>query len=229
MREKVVAVIPVREGSQRIKDKNFCPFADEKSILHLKIKHLLKADCFDHIYISSDSEKARCIAKEMGVEFLSRPQHMCSSGVSWPEVIHCVASSVPGNPILAWVHTTSPLHSEYRKPVKTFLEKMSGYNSLVTVEPVQEFLITSRGRPYNYHWGHWHDYSQDLEKLYRVTGALFIARKNDMVEWHYVIGTKPYLYEASKFEAVDVDNPVDFKFAERIYILRKEGKLDAQK
>lgn len=228
MDEKVVAIIPVREGSQRIKDKNFRPFADEKSILHLKIRHLQSAGCFDEIYVSSDSQKAKGIAQETGVKFIDRDPVMCNNSTSWPEVINYVAASVPGNPVLAWVHTTSPLHFEYAKPIETFLSVSSGFNSLVVVEPIQEFFVTGKGRPYNYNWGHWHEYSQDLEKLYKVTGALFVARKNDMVKWHYVIGTKPYLYEVSKFESLDVDNPEDFKLAELLYQMIKEGKISCE-
>ena len=36
-RKEVVALIPVREGSQRVKQKNFKLFANEKSLLNLKI------------------------------------------------------------------------------------------------------------------------------------------------------------------------------------------------
>ena len=67
MKENVVAVIPVREGSQRVKNKNFRPFADELSLLHLKINQLKAANCFCHIYVSSDSEMAREIAEKNDV------------------------------------------------------------------------------------------------------------------------------------------------------------------
>ena len=38
MDQEIVALIPVREGSQRVKNKNFRPFANEKSLMHLKIR-----------------------------------------------------------------------------------------------------------------------------------------------------------------------------------------------
>ena len=71
-RQKVVALVPVREGSQRVKGKNFIPFGDGKSLLEIKIHALKDADCFDHIYVSSDSDRAREVALENGVEFLLR-------------------------------------------------------------------------------------------------------------------------------------------------------------
>ncbi|MFA6143152.1 MAG: hypothetical protein WC738_07690, partial [Candidatus Omnitrophota bacterium] len=58
----IVAVVPVREGSSRIKDKNFVPFGGHPTLVHNKIDHLKASGCFDHIYISSDSQRARDIA-----------------------------------------------------------------------------------------------------------------------------------------------------------------------
>lgn len=217
---QVVAVVPIREGSQRVKHKNFRPFGDQSSLLHLKLGHLKQAGCFDHIYVSSDSDRARRVAAECGVEFLERDPAMCRSDVRWAPVIHHVVSTVPGDPIVAWVHVTSPLAREYQPAIAKFLQVMGEYDSLLTVLRVQEFLVKASGRPLNYAWGHWHDYSQDLELLYVVTGALFVARKSDMLKWSYVIGTRPYLYEVSRFEAVEIDTEEDFRFAEVLYQLR---------
>ena len=46
--QDIVALIPVREGSQRVKGKNFIPFYEGESLLEIKINALKKADCFDH-------------------------------------------------------------------------------------------------------------------------------------------------------------------------------------
>ena len=57
--QEIVALIPVREGSQRVKGKNFIPFCNGKSLLEIKINALKEADCFDHIYVSNDSNRVR--------------------------------------------------------------------------------------------------------------------------------------------------------------------------
>jgi CMP-N-acetylneuraminic acid synthetase len=212
----VVAIIPVREGSQRVKNKNFRPFASHPSLLGLKISQLKHEGCFDRIYVSSDSERAREIALEYGVEFLPRSSEFCSSEIRWSEVIQYVVGTIPGDPVVAWVHTTSPLQREYAKPVNCFLSQRERYDSLVTVHRTQEFILRENGRPVNYCYGHWHDYSQDLEALFTVTGALFIAKKSDIVRWSYLIGVRPYLYEVSRFEALDVDEEEDFALAELV-------------
>ena len=50
-RREIVAVIPVREGSTRIKNKNFRKFSDKENLLSLKIEHLKSSRCFDQIYV----------------------------------------------------------------------------------------------------------------------------------------------------------------------------------
>jgi len=216
-----VAVIPVREGSQRVSDKNFKSFYNGKNLLEPKIEHLLNESCYDKIYVSSDSEKATKIAEKTGVCFLYREPYLCSSEVRWSDVIFGVTASIPGaNPIISWVHTTSPLHTYYKKPLLKFTDLISEYDSLVAVTPFQEFVVTERGRPLNYHWGPWHDYSQDLDTLYKVTGALFIAQKQDILKWRYLIGVKPYLFKVDRDLAVDVDTEQDYSMAQMFYANR---------
>jgi CMP-N-acetylneuraminic acid synthetase len=216
--DESIAVIPVREGSQRVMRKNFRPFASESSLLALKIRQLKKEGCFHRIYVSSDSSLAKSIAHDMDVEFLPRAPYLCSNTVRWSEVIAGVVESIPGqNPMVSWVHTTSPLHTSYKTPLELLQNDVSGFDSLVAVSIFQEFLIRENGRPFNYDWGPWHDYSQDLEKLYRVTGALFIARKQDILSWKYLIGIHPLLYSVDKHAAIDVDTEEDFAFAESFF------------
>lgn len=226
MNREVVAVIPVREGSSRVKDKNFRPFADEGSLLHLKIKQVKKAGCFDHIYVSSDSKRARVIAEDLGVEFLPRDPEMCKSSAKLYQYNTHMLETVPGDPYVAWTMVTAPLFEDYAQAVKKFLElDKQKYDSLITVLPFREFLINDKGRPLNCTYGHWHLLTQELDNNYTITGSLYLAGKSEQIEWRYWIGLKPYLYEITKQECIDVDYEQDFKIAEMLRIWRKNGKI----
>mgnify|MGYP001601090453 CR=1 FL=1 len=216
-KNEIVALIPVREGSQRIKNKNFIPFADGKSILEIKIEHLKKSNCFNHIYISSDSDKAKEIALSNGVEFLPRAPEMCRSDVPWAYVVEHIMNTIPGAPVVTWALATSPLFNDFSRPVDKFFENQPNYDSLVAVLPKKSFFLNKYGRGINYNLGYWHPYSQELETYYEVTGACYIGLKTDMLKWKYWFGARPYLYKVSISESVDVDTPEDFEFAQRIY------------
>lgn len=220
MAEDIVAVIPVREGSERIKDKNFKPFAGEKSLLHLKIRQLKEAGCFKAIYISSDSGKARAIAKEESVEFLERGERFCRSDIRWDEVTDHILGTVPGDPIVAWTMTTAPMFIDYKKALDAWAAAGAEYNSVLTVLKSREYLLDAKGRPINCNFGFWHSYTGELDPHFVITGSLYAARKSDQLRWHYWIGTKPLLFEISKFECVDVDYDDDFRFAEFLHRAR---------
>lgn len=54
---KITAVIPIRTGSQRVKDKNLRPFGDT-NLMELKIKTLLQVPELSSIVVNTNSEEA---------------------------------------------------------------------------------------------------------------------------------------------------------------------------
>jgi CMP-N-acetylneuraminic acid synthetase len=73
-REKITVVVPVRKGSQRVKNKNFKSFADS-SLLEVKLDILKKVDIIDDIVVNTDSERALEIAKDYGVNWYVREDY----------------------------------------------------------------------------------------------------------------------------------------------------------
>ena len=59
---KVTAVIPIRSGSQRVKDKNLRKFGDT-TLMELKIKNLLEVPELDKVIVNTNSEEAINIVK----------------------------------------------------------------------------------------------------------------------------------------------------------------------
>lgn len=220
---RTVAVIPVKQKSDRVENKNFKEFADGLSLIEFKLKQVIDSNCFDEVYISSNSPQAKSLAEKYGINHINREDYYCSNDISWSDVIHHVISSLPeeDNTSVAWCHTTSPLFWNYSEAITKYKELMqspeSGYDGLTTVTPFTEFLVTDKSRPFNYHWGIWHDYSQHMEKLYRITGALFVAKKSEMIKNRYVMSKKPYLFLTNPIEGLDVDTVFDFKLAQLIY------------
>ena len=74
MIKNLVAVVPVREGSQRVKNKNLRKF-NKKNLLIYKIEKLKKIKNIDEIIINTDSEEAIEIAKDLKVSFWKRAKY----------------------------------------------------------------------------------------------------------------------------------------------------------
>ena len=60
---KITAVIPIRSGSQRVKDKNLRPFANT-TLMENKINSLLQVPELDSIIVNTNSEAAIEIVKK---------------------------------------------------------------------------------------------------------------------------------------------------------------------
>lgn len=59
---KVTAVIPIRSGSQRVKDKNLRKFGNT-TLMELKIENLLQVPELDKVLVNTNSEGANTIVK----------------------------------------------------------------------------------------------------------------------------------------------------------------------
>ena len=218
---KIVAVIPVKHSSERVKSKNFREFSEGKSLFEIKLDQIISSNSFDEIYISSDSPDAKEIATKKGVHFIDRDEKFCNNITPWSDTIFHVANSIPeeNDVYRAWCHTTSPLFDEFKKAVATFNRELSNgnCNGLVSVSECKDFILDDLGNPVNYSWGRWHKYSQDLRSYYYVSGALFISSKEEMLLNRYVISTNPFLFVSSQEKSIDIDTEFDYEFAQYLF------------
>ena len=122
---KIVAVIPVKEISERVKSKNLRNFYNDQSLLKILIKKLKKCKEIKEIYISSDSEKIKRISKLEKCKYLHRDKKFCNNVTSWSDVISEVVNSIPedNQTTLMWCHTTTPLFDSYSKAIKIYKKK----------------------------------------------------------------------------------------------------------
>ena len=107
MKQIIKAVIPVRAGSQRIKNKNIKPFADS-NLLEIKINQLKKITKLDGIIVNSDSDEMLNVAKNLGVEVVKRDAYYASSEVSINEVYVNLAEHCDSD-IILFADVTNPL------------------------------------------------------------------------------------------------------------------------
>lgn len=210
----ITAVIPVRAGSRRLKNKNIAPFAGTNLLIN-KIEQLKKVDDIDRIIVSSDSDVMLEMAKENGVETHKRAPEYCDEKTkSFGEVVRHIAESVSGDDIL-WATCTSPLvfPKVYKQAIREYYPALEqGYDSLVSFEVIKRYLWDDNG-PVNYKLGIKHVPSQQLPNLYIVTDGILLAPREKMIEWSYFHGKNPYKFILDKKTSVDIDDGLDLAVA----------------
>ena len=216
---RFVALIPVKKESERVKNKNFKNFFNKKSLLDILISKLKKCNDISEIYISSNSKLAEKVAKKNNCQFLERKDEFSDNIKPWSEVIYEIVNSIPeqNNTVLMWCHVTTPLLNSYNEAINIFKKKIFKNDGLISVEKLSKFIVTGKKMPLNYAWGVWHPYSQNLDILYSITGALFMMRIKQFKENRYVVSKNPYYLISKKFEGLDIDTYDDFKLAQLVY------------
>jgi len=208
------AIIPVRKGSRRLKNKNIATFAGS-NLLEYKINQLKKVTAITNIVVSSDCDYMLSIAEKSGVIPHKRAIEYCDEQTkTFGEVVEHICREVDGEHIL-WATCTSPLvePEHYRAAIDCYLDKLKiGFDSLMSVEELKRYLWTEEG-PLNYKLGTGHVPSQELPTLYRVTDGILLAPREKMIEWQYFHGVKPYKYVMDKRSSVDIDDQLDLECA----------------
>ena len=167
--KKIVAMIPARLGSQRVKLKNL-RYLGDKLLSQWVSQACIEANIFDEIYINSDADIFKTIAKESGVNFYKRPEILATNsatnddfGLDFITNVHC--------DILVQVNPTSPFTraEDILGVIDLFLDK--GYKTVHTVKKEQiEGLYA--GRPLNFDPTKQMPPSQDLEPIYLFTSSI---------------------------------------------------------
>jgi len=212
----ITAVVPIRKGSQRIKNKNFRPFS-QSSLLEIKLNALKEINEIDNIVVNTDSEKAIEIAKKIGVNFFKREEYFASSKCINTQHWKNLADTTDTD-YLMHCPCTAPLIKKdtYRNIINTFKSVLkNGFDSINSVSQVKEFLWLNN-KPINYDDNNVPN-SQDLPDIFKLTFGVSIISKSLMSSRRNVVGSKPYFFKLDQIESIDIDNYIDFEFAEYLY------------
>ncbi|MFZ4863880.1 cytidylyltransferase domain-containing protein [Sphingobacterium sp. Mn56C] len=224
--ESFAFFLPTRRGSERVLDKNTRQFAGiDGGLLRLKLEQLLKTKGEYPIILSTNDEESIKIAHSFHsdrIKVIERPDYLCLSSTNLLDLIKYIPTVIKEDNIV-WVHVTEPFVNEevMDKAIKTFIDhkEKQQCDSLMSVNKIQSFIWSKQVNTFISHdrntmkWPR----SQDLEPLFEVNSAIFINPRENYLKYDDRIGLKPFMYELTKIEALDIDWNDDFRLAELIY------------
>jgi CMP-N-acetylneuraminic acid synthetase len=232
MTRRVVALLPMKANSERVKGKNFRDF-NGKPLFRWVLDTLLSVPMVDKVVINTD---ARSVLAENGlvssdrIEIRDRPEEICGDFVSMNKVIGDDVSNVDSD-IYLMTHTTNPLISattisDALNKFDAALERGTA-DSLFTVDRIQTRFYRKDCSPVN------HDPSclirtQDLEPWFEENSNVYLFTKESFKKNNARIGEMPMMYETPKYESIDIDTPEDWDFAlaaHRYFLENAENKI----
>lgn len=211
----IKALVAVRSGSRRVENKNIRPFAGS-SLLEIKIQQLKRLSCLDEIVVNSNDEGMLATAAGLGCETVKREQIYATNDVSMSDVYKNMAEHIDTD-IIAYINVTNPLIKDetITNAVDLYFKNIDRHDSLNSAHLIKEFLFYNK-LPLNYDL-RFQPRSQDLPDISALNFAINIISRDRMIECRNVVGYSPYIFNIDEIEATDIDNQIDFDFAEFMY------------
>lgn len=217
---KVVAMVPIKLNSERVKEKNIRPFCDGKPLIQFILEALTASENIDEVYVycSSESIKDYLIP---GVKFIRRPDYLDLNTSNCNDIIREFMKEVEAD-YYCISHATGPFTKpeSIDKCIDSVVDSKI-FDSAFTVAKMQTFMW-EKGKPMNFDVDHF-PRTQDLEPLYMETSGAFVFPKWVFEKYNRRVGVKPCLVEVEPIESLDIDTEYDMMVAQAVYKYIKEN------
>lgn len=221
---EIVALVPMRHHSERVPGKNYRPFVG-RPLYHHIVGSLLACPLINEVVINTDSPVIveDALQHFPQVRLIERPEHLRAGTVPTNEVLLYDVTQVEADYYLQ-THSTNPLlrTQTIAQAVQQFLDNYPIYDSLFSVTRVQTRLWDSLARAINHNPAILLR-TQDLPPVYEENSCLYIFTRSTLETRHNRIGERPLMFEIDRLEAWDIDEELDFRIAEFLYLNQQEG------
>lgn len=213
----ITAVIPIRGGSTRCKNKSIRQFGDT-TLLELRINILKKVSGIHQIQVNSDCDFILEKAKELGVETFKRDPKYASSETDGAMLYKCLSEACPTEIMLiAFTPTPFITENDYQTCIEKYFEgrKNRTCDSVISVAKISDYMFHEK-KPLNFNPLKTCK-SQDLPKYYHMTFGVTIVERDFVRNNHSIWTENPEFYEVDELKAMDIDTNLDFFICEQIY------------
>ena len=222
-----MAVIPARGGSKRLPGKNLLPFFGHPMMAY-GISAAVNSGLFDKVIVSSDDAEIGRAAEWYGAEFVQRPAELATdTAKSIDAVIHVLkklaeTSSCPDS--LCQVLPNCPLvtSADIVEHGKLFREARRSFQiSVVTYRCVYPEWAMVEDEHGHGRWRFGPEFlvrSQELNRTFCPTGAVWWARTADLLAQNTFYGSPYHLAEVDANRGVDIDDEEDLRLAELLVL-----------
>ncbi|MDS0526639.1 acylneuraminate cytidylyltransferase family protein [Clostridium sp. SHJSY1] len=229
--KKILAIITARGGSKGVKGKNIKSL-NGIPLIGYSINACKGSKYIDKVILSSDDKEIIKVAEEAGVSVpFVRPSELATDTATSVSVIKHAAGFMESNgesyDYIITIQPTSPFRTS---------NHLDGAIEAIANDANADSLVSITEVDYNPYWmkvvkgGYIESFMevdekkftrrQDLPKVYKMNGSIFISKRDLIMEGEKILGEKVVPFFMSSNDSVDIDNEEDFALAE--FLMRKE-------
>ncbi|CAD5250195.1 conserved hypothetical protein [Alteromonas sp. 38] len=223
---KVVAHIPARAGSKRVKAKNL-RYIDGKPLLAYSVECAIAAEVCDEVYVNSDSEDMLALAESLGAKGYRRNGQLASDTASGDDFTYDFIKTMEPD-TLVMISPVCPLITVVE--VKAALEKFqnSDCDTVITCESTQMQTFCD-GKEVNIDLSGQLAPTQENPSVQILNWAVTVWDAKKFVENYEILGSayigkKRELLTIDPIKAVKISKESDFELAESLLKIKKLEK-----
>lgn len=209
---KIIAIIPARGGSKRIKNKNILMLG-YMSLIERTIHAAKNSKLITDIYVSTDSSAIRNIAKQDDVIVVERPLALCGDYTPSENAVRHVLNHIGSKPdIIVMMQCTSPfrLPGQIDKGIKKLIS--SEADSLFFGAYLDKWIWTHDGKKsINYDYKHRKMTQQKEWEL--VECGDYVFTRESFLKYNNRLGGKIEHHIVDKLCAFDINTKEDYEIA----------------
>ena len=214
--KKIIAVIPARQGSKGIKNKNIIKLNGFPLIAY-SISAAKNSKYIDKVFVSTDGKKIKEISEKYGAEIIDRPKSISGDYAASDSVVLHAVKFVQDFlkyhfDIVVFIQATSPLrnYNDIDEAIKKFI-KNKKIDSLFASVDYLPFLWKKHHKklkPINFNKNK-RQRRQDVS-IVNETGSFYIAKKNTWLKHKNRFGKKTLNFNCNFLSMLEIDNFNDY-------------------
>ncbi len=217
-----LGIIPARGGSKRLPRKNVLDLCG-KPLIAWSIKAGLNSKYIDKVVVSSDDDDILNISLNFGAETIKRPVEFASDTATTFDAIKHTIENIQKYDYIVLLQPTSPLRDAKHidEAIELLEEKQA--DSIISVCEMDHSPLWSNTLPKDGNMSNFlkdeilNKRSQDLEKYYRLNGAIYICKTEKLLEEKsFLLRNDIFSYIMDRESSIDIDEEIDFNMAEVI-------------
>lgn len=216
-----VAIIPARDGSKRIKNKNIKPFFG-KPIISYAINIAKESKIFDRIIVSTNSKEIKDIALQFGAEVPSlRPNNLSDDFTTTLDVISYEVKNLnlKSDDIVCCIYPTTPLLNPMflQNGLKNLKKNAYCFSACAfNANPLRGFYIKN-GKLQLFDKSFINSRTQDMETIYFDAGQFYFGYAKNFADKKSIFSEDSTLIILPEINVADINTQDDWEIAEIKY------------